>query len=240
MKYALKFAYNQYLRLFRRGSFVANQLYIQTDETAKYIHITEALNHIKVAGINGEKINQNYFEFGVHSARTFSAAVNASKALKMAGTRFYAFDSFSGLPETFSQNDGIFKQGTFKTKRIDFIKKLKKKTCFNYADRLTIVEGFYCDTLTPVLCQDMPSAGVVHIDVDLYSSCRDVLKFITPLLVNGTVLLFDDLYTFPVCPPQGEALAIKEFLELNRHIELIPWKAYSSFGQSYFVKINDK
>ena len=81
----------------------------------------------------------------------------------------------------------------------------------------------------------MPKVGMVHIDVDLYSSTMEVLEFIKPLLVVGTVLIFDDWYCFPPGANKGEMKAVKEFSSANPSFQLEEWKAYSTFGKSFFV-----
>lgn len=228
---AAKFLYP----LLRPHYSAAIQRYQYTDEQIKYIHILESLNYLKVAGNNGNLLPLTYFEFGCHSGRTFASAINAAHALKVPNINFFAFDSFQGLPATDPDFDGIFTQGSFSTSKHDFVKALKRYTD-NMPTNLNIIEGFYSDSLTPALLDSLPSIGVVHIDVDLYSSCLDVLNFIKPLLCSGTVILFDDYYTFPAGSPMGEALALDEFLEANPHITFVPWKNYSSFGRSFFVK----
>ncbi len=208
--------------------------YNYTDEHLKFVHILEAINYLKVAGSDGEILPQTYFEFGCHSGRTFSAAVNAAKYLRLKEPEFYAFDSFEGLPETKAENDGYFQEGTFCTSRDDFVGIVGKKTDLSLDDKY-IVQGYYCDSLTPEVQARMPKAGVVHIDVDLYSSTVDVLEFIKPLLVAGTLLIFDDWYCFPGGSQMGERRALTEFLDENPGFEVEPWKSYSTFGQSFFV-----
>ena len=85
------------------------------------------------------------------------------------------------------------------------------------------------------LREKLPKIGVLHVDVDLYSSSCQVLKFIKPLLCKGSVILFDDWYCFPVGMYEGEAKAFNEFLEENRNIKVEEWKNYSTFGKSFFV-----
>ena len=34
-----------------------------------------------------------------------------------------------------------------------------------------------------------------------------------------------------------EQKAVNEFLDINKNIKLLPWKAYSTFGQSFFINI---
>ena len=101
---------------------------------------------------------------------------------------------------------------------------------------VNIFNGFYKDTLTKNLQEKLPKVGMVHIDVDLYSSTCEVLNFVKPLLVEGTIILFDDWYCFPVNKEMGEPKAFKEFLSANKNIEVEEWKNYSTFGKSFFVK----
>lgn len=208
--------------------------YRYSDAHLKFVHLLEAMNHLRVAGAAGRVLPQTFFEFGCHSGRTFSAAVNASRYLRMSNAQFYAFDSFEGLPETNEADDGYFRTGSFCTSRADFVRIVKEKTGLKLPDA-NIVQGFYCDSLTAELQARLPKVGVVHIDVDLYSSTMDVLAFLKPLLVPGSLLVFDDWYCFPGGSLQGERKALSEFLQTNGGFAVEPWKAYSTFGQSFFV-----
>jgi hypothetical protein len=211
-----------------------DKLYRHTDESLKYIQILEAVNYLKVAGNNGKILPATYFEFGCHSGRTFSAAINASKYVNLDLFKAFAFDSFEGLPETNQELDGYFETGTFRTSKKEFLSIIKSKTGVEL-DENHIVQGFYENSLTEELQKNLPKIGVVHIDVDLYSSTIEVLNFISPLLVNGSIILFDDWYCFPPGILQGEKRAFHEFIEKNPHFKFEPWKAYSTFGQSFFV-----
>ena len=224
------------LRIYNQNSKLISALdhYTYSDESLKFLHILEAVNYLRVAGDAGRLLPQTYFEFGCHSGRTFSAAVNAAGFFKMANLEFFAFDSFAGLPDTNDLQDGCFQTGTFCTSRKDFLGILERKTGLRLGDKY-IVQGFYSDSLTSELQAQMPKAGIVHIDVDLYSSTVDVLRFLKPLLVQGTLLIFDDWYCFPGGTLMGERRAFTEFLADNNGISVEPWKAYSTFGQSFFV-----
>lgn len=121
-----------WLRLSKPKIIKSIDNYKYTDEHLKFVHILEAINYLKVAGNMGKVLPQTYFEFGCHSGRTFSAAVNASIALNMPQMKCFAFDSFVGLPETSEIDDGIFKQGQFSTSRNQFLKIVKKNTIEAY------------------------------------------------------------------------------------------------------------
>ena len=56
----------------------------------------QSINYLKIS-----KLPLVYYEFGCHSARTFSSAIRASRELGIFDDfKFYAFDSFEGLPKT--------------------------------------------------------------------------------------------------------------------------------------------
>ena len=173
-----------YLSIFDRYSYRAHLDYRYTDENLKFVHILEAINYTHIA-----ELPSVYFEFGCHSGRTFSAAVRAARYLKMDDTQFFAFDSFQGLPETNHADDGYFKSGTFSTGVGDFVSAVRGLSGLSI-DKDNIIEGFYDKSLNPKLQANMPKAGVIHIDVDLYSSTVEVLSFVKPLMVIGTCLLY--------------------------------------------------
>ena len=56
----------------------SRSLYKLTDEKFKFSHILEAVNYVRVA-----LIPPVFFEFGCHSGRTFSTAINAANFLKL-------------------------------------------------------------------------------------------------------------------------------------------------------------
>ncbi len=209
------------------------KLYKFTDEELKFTHILEAFNYLKVAGHNG-LIPPVFFEFGCHSGRTFSSAINSSNYLNIENCEFFAFDSFEGLPET-NLEDGYFEEGTFYTSEEDFKKIVKNNTGIVLSEK-QLIKGFFSNTLTDDLRKTLPKVGIVHIDVDLYSSTIEVLNFIKPLLVQGSLLIFDDWYCFPGGSEAGERKAFMEFCSNNPNFEYEEWKNYSTFGKSIFVK----
>jgi predicted O-methyltransferase YrrM len=89
--------------------------------------------------------------------------------------RIYACDSFEGLPESYER----LSAGTFKT----VVPTLRG---------IRIVKGYFEDSLTPELAAEVGLVSLAHIDADLYSSTVTVLKWLTPLLRPGSLLLFDE------------------------------------------------
>jgi len=218
-----------YYFIFHRKLYSAHKDYRFSDEKLKFTHILEAVNYLRVA-----ELPCHYYEFGCHSARTFSAAASAFKYLKMNQYELYAFDSFEGLPNTFKDEDGYFQGGTFSTNISDFLYLVKRQSGL-ILNPENCIKGYYENSLTKELQSKMPKAGIVHIDVDLYSSTVEVLEFIKPLMVAGTVLIFDDWYCFSPGESKGEKRAFEEFCIDHPNFKTEEWKNYSTFGKSFFV-----
>jgi|SRR6266508_650516 len=214
-----------------RGLSDAWEWYRESDERTKFVHIMEAVNYLRVAGLPTV-----FFEFGCHSGRTFSAALLAARFLKIQ-LDAYAFDSFEGLPESDEDSTGVFAKGRFRTDVRAFKDAVRARAGITVADD-HIIKGFFDDSLTAELSDRLaPRVGFVHIDVDLYKSTVPVLDFVKPKLASGSVVLFDDWYCFPVGQAAGERRAVEEFLTRNPEIIFEEWKDYSGFGKSFFVVV---
>lgn len=226
LKGFLKFIY--YL-IFHCKLYDAHNNYRFSDEKLKFTHILEVVNYSRIA-----ELPYTYCEFGCYSARTFSAAAYASKYLKMNQFPLYAFGSFEGLPNAKKEEDGYFEGGKFSTSISEFLYLVRKQTGL-ILNLENCFKGYYENTLTRELQSKMPRAGIVHIVADLYSSILEVLKFVKPLMVCKTVLLFDDWYCFPPGESKGEKRALEEFCLKYPNFKTKVWKNYSTFGESFFV-----
>lgn len=184
------------------------------------------------------KIEGDYLEFGVFSGSTFASAFHLiGDAYRKSYTpsvwtteqdciesrklwekmRFIAFDSFQGLPKP----TGIdvlsrdFVEGKFSNSEDNFMNYITSTGVPK--DRVVIVSGWFSETLNENIRKkhEIKHAAIVHIDSDLYESAKLVLNFIRPLLVDGTIIIFDDWYTFKGNPNLGEQRAFKEWLDEN-------------------------
>ncbi len=130
---------------------------------------------VESEGLQNESIN--YLEFGVYQGNSLKWWVGRIPDLS---SRFVGFDTFSGLPEAWSE----IPQGTFTTQgRLPDIKD----------PRCSFEVGLFQDTL-PEFLQTFRAEQktVVHLDADLYSSTLFVLTTIGNRLKKGDLLLFDD------------------------------------------------
>jgi len=137
--------------------------------------------------------------------------------------KMFGFDSFIGFPkengQQYNKRNVKFDKGGFSSTKLydcSIVKVVDIITKGIGNERLKLIPGFLCDTLdTDLLKKErMNPASLVEIDVDLYTSTRDALKFMFEnwLIVPGTVVYFDDWGATKEYKG-GESLAWKEMLE---------------------------
>jgi len=184
------------------------------------------------------KIEGDYFEFGVFFGGSFASAFQLiGRAYRDRYTpsdwnneqdcierrklwekmRFIAFDSFQGLPKP----NGIDLLSR------DFFEERYSNSEDSFTDYITsmgvplnrveIVSGWFNKTLNEETLRKyrLKHAAIVHIDSDLYESARLALTFLKPLLVDGTIIIFDNWYNFKGNPNLGEQRAFKEWFDEN-------------------------
>ncbi|MBL9023206.1 MAG: class I SAM-dependent methyltransferase [Myxococcales bacterium] len=111
-------------------------------------------------------------EFGVRHG------ISTRLLAELGGAHIHAFDSFRGLPEPFYGRA----PGAFTT----------DGELPDIPENVTLHVGLFSETLPRYLELGLPAPRLVHIDSDLYSSAREVLDALSPLLGPGTVLVFDE------------------------------------------------
>lgn len=155
----------------------------------------------------------DYLEFGVCGGQSFEWW---AKRNTDARSRFYGFDTFTGLPEDW----GFFKAGAMSTDGA--IPELQD-------ERARFIKGMFQDTLQPFLAEfKNEHRKIIHMDADLYSSTLYVLGSMAHLLRPGDIIIFDE---FAV--PMHEFLAFTEFVKAFR-IEYDVLVAYNNY---FFVAV---
>lgn len=172
----------------------------------------------------GAQIQGDYLEFGVFKGSIF---IHAYKWISphFKSMRFVAFDSFEGLPEPkgidklddYSSN---YHENEFACSEAEFLKNLKKAKVD--IKRTKLVKGWFDKTLISSKAKNygIKKIAAAWIDCDLYESTIPVLKFITPYLTKGSVIVFDDWHAFRNDPSRGEQRACREWLKKNPKIKL--------------------
>jgi hypothetical protein len=133
----------------------------------------------------------------------------------------YGFDSFAGLPAE-SQGVGTltdWKKGKLNTGDI----RTGLAKMLGGSSKVAFVKGFYRESLTPTLVQElgMKPAAYIDIDCDLYISSKQALTYMfeQKLAVPGTLVGYDDFWVNPCCKGY-EKLSPLEISEGKAHMEI--------------------
>ena len=155
--------FNDFYRPFRDGSL----------RYALYQHVvtTEKLENMPI----------DYLEFGVFKGSSFKWWLDANRN---ENSRFYGFDTFAGLPESW----GTYKMGdmTASIPEID-------------DPRHQFIKGLFQDTLLGFLENQKSESSrkkIIHMDADLFTSTLFVLTSLYRHLKDGDIILFDE-YNVP-------------------------------------------
>lgn len=182
------------------------------------------------------RVPGDYLEFGVFKGSTFSEAYRIAKVKGLNDMKFFAFDSFEGLPESGQAADRQqFSKGDYSASLDRFMENIQRAGV-NTGD-VKIVNGWFKDTLRTETKKEMglKSAAIVWIDSDLYESAVPVLDFITDLVVDGTILVFDDWFFFKGNPNRGEQRAFREWLVKNPQLKVSEFHKYFWHGNSFII-----
>lgn len=215
--------------------------------------------YVGVRFVCWNQIPGDYLEFGCYSGKTFSYAYQMSQLTRKSVTdqlteedkkvyertkpRFFAFDSFEGLPpETMKVDDHPYlpkhwKKVTYTMSVEEFEKILAKKGISK--EDIYIVKGWYHETLTDKTKKtyNLERAGMVHIDCDYYESAILVLDFISDLVDDGTVIVFDDYNFFRGFSQLGERRAFSEWLRKNPHIKATELARHDFHSVAFFLNV---
>lgn len=207
-----------------------------------------------------EMVDGDYYEFGVYQGRTFIESYYWMKKqfelrskLNVGGSdmegklnrrvdlwaklKFIAFDSFEGLPQLteLDSHSDDFTKGQYACDVSSFKRNLKNAGM--PLDRCKIIEGFFDHTCVTKTIEEhgLRKAAVIWLDADLYSSTKAVLDFIPPLLQDGTILIFDDWFSFRGNPGEGVQLAFNDWQNKYRDKYIITEYQRDSWKRMSFI-----
>jgi hypothetical protein len=158
----------------------------------------------------------NYLEFGVAKGLSFKWWIEHNKN---DASRFFGFDTFTGLPEDWN----VFKAGDMTT---------GGKFPEINDSRGNFLKGLFQDTLPEFLKTfSNDKRKIIHLDADLYTSTLYVLATLHPHLRPGDILFFDE---FAV--PQHEFLAFKNYTDSFR----TNYEVIGSMNNYFFLAVKIK
>jgi O-methyltransferase len=195
--------------------------------------LSQAFEFAKINQVSGD-----YLEFGLWRGKTFGYAYRMMHRYRPHGMKLWGFDSFQGLPETAEHPDNIWYKGQFACTRPEFEGILSARG-FDAAE-YELIEGFYSESLNDATRRRFSGrkAAIVYVDCDLYVSTIQVLDFVQPYLVDGSIICFDDFYNYKGDPEQGEQKALAEFLKKQVRVRVVPYMDYAPLGKSFICRIN--
>jgi len=162
----------------------------------------------------------DYLEFGVCHGSSMACMYHALKDLGFDHIRLFGFDSFEGMPDSADTEDGNWYSGQFKSD-YKFTRELLAQQGVEL-NRVTLVKGWFTDTLNPQLIKQhqITKTSVIMIDCDLYSSAKVALDFCAPLIQERAIIFFDDWNSCGLAEQhQGEKRAFDEFLNENSDLK---------------------
>ncbi len=141
-------------------------------EPSIHAHFMKALEHIKLDG--------HWLEMGVRGGRSVEWLLE-----KYPTQTYHGFDSWEGLPEGWDiGSNRFYAPGDMNVPMPTF------------PDNVKLYKGWFKDTL-PTWKENNPGPiAFIHIDSDLYSSCKETLQWLNEQIVPGTILAFDEFVNF--------------------------------------------
>lgn len=141
-------------------------------------------------------------EFGVYKGDTINYM-----ASRLPNNRFYGFDSFDGLPESWFNQTHYRPKGHFKT----------DKSALHFEKNVEIFPGWFNKSipkfLSTLTSEELRSIQFIHIDCDLYSSTKTIFDLLKDIILkNCPLVLFDELYNYKGYEIQ-EIMAFTEFID---------------------------
>ena len=150
--------------------------------------------------------------------------------------KIIGFDTFEGFPSVSKMDGsyvGVVEKGFSATKNyehfLDEIMLAHEATApISSKRKFELVKGDIKYSL-PKYLEEHPETifSLVYVDVDLYEPTKDILTYIKPHLVKGSIIGFDE-----VCHPHwpGETRALKEVLGVNNvRLKKFPWSPATSY-----------
>lgn len=185
---------------------------------------------------------RDYYEFGVFRGYALHSAQQSARQLGADQVRFYGFDSFEGLPrlDEADRDGSMFFEGQFACSR-PFVESALKKHGADLST-ITLVEGYFDQSLTPELKSNLPlkPVGIAVIDCDLYSSTVPVLRWLDELVQPGSILMLDDWRSYGGDPAKGQQRAFGEWLSTRKDLVAEPMFDFQTHGQAFRLSASTK
>ena len=182
--------------------------YFKSANEGKLPPVTGSIHDTFSLAIQSAKVKGSVLEFGVRHA-------NSTRQLAaLAKQDVHGFDSFEGIPEDWHNEE----KGSYSTR--GHIPKVPSK--------IHLHPGWFDKTLPKFLESNTEKARLINIDCDIYSSTKTVLDLLSPRIVVGTVIIFDEYFG-------NQHWREDEFKAFQESVQTYGWN-YEYIGFSFFTK----
>jgi O-methyltransferase len=178
----------------------------------------------------------DYLEFGVYTGTSLLCMDRATRALGVNQMRLFGFDSFQGFPPAADDEPGPWRAGDMRSNRDYVLSRLAENDV--EIERVFLIQGWFDETLDEKLIRDfeLTKVSVVLIDSDLYSSAKNALAFVAPLIRDRAFIFFDDWNTFGLAEKGlGERQAFEQFLAANPDLTAQEFGSYCAESMGFLV-----
>ena len=171
----------------------------------------------------------DYLEFGVSRGTSLACMHRALDEAGLRQVRLFGFDSFQGLPPEAAQEG--WPPGEFMS-TLGATRRHLTQAGVDWA-RVTLVKGWFHDTLTPETAARLGirKASLIMVDCDIHAAARECLRFCEALIRDRAVVFFDDWGS----DPNGERKAFTEFLTDFPHFSAEKLPAYIPAARVFLV-----
>jgi hypothetical protein len=161
-----------------------------------------------------------WLEFGVSTGETTKKYVEFMDKFQKP---LYGFDSFFGLPEKWAKHG----PGKFSTN--GQIPKI---------DGAEMIVGLFEDTLPGFVQDKISNISVLIVDCDLYSSTKTIFNYVKDYLIEGTIIIFDEIHNGSGIYKQWMEHEYKALNELIIEKKFnYKWIAYEKLGEQAALMI---
>lgn len=197
---------------------------------------SEQMANLAAQFLKTNEIRGSYLEFGVYRGSTFAQFYHAFRRHAL-DVPMFGFDSFQGLPSARDADaDPGFRryaEGYFACSEAELRTELGRRRV--PAEAYTLIPGFYEDSLSTALYArpGLAPTAIVFLDCFYSQSTRAALRFITPTLQNGTVLMCNSYFRFKAHPDHGERGALAEWCRQHPTIGLTEYAKFGTTGIAF-------
>jgi O-methyltransferase len=176
----------------------------------------------------------DYLEFGVSRGTSLACVSRVLQGQDLSHVRLIGFDSFQGMPA--GSDEAGWGAGAFHSTLAATRHYLERQgVSFN---RVTLVEGWFSETLNPKTRSDLKlgKTSLVMVDCDIYSASKEALAFCEPHIKEHAVIMFDDWGAAIKNGTVGQKEAFEEFLSAHPEMQAEPLPGYNENSRVFLVR----